>query len=105
MTKDKIDPEVVAELVKRHQEGGGLHLTNPFIQWVKAPVGTQCNSCQSKNVERSVPLLGGRFSGSVRCKDCGHRESVMSHLAKTCFTVEPLPPGAMPVYTKDPDKS
>ena len=59
-------------------------------KWGAAPAGTKCRKCQSEDVERSYIPCGGEFSGSVRCKACGHNESVVSYLGHTCFTVESL---------------
>jgi len=59
-------------------------------KWGAAPVGTKCRKCQSEDVERSCIPCGGEFSGSVRCKACGHNESVASYLGHTCFTVTPM---------------
>jgi hypothetical protein len=60
-------------------------------QWGPAPEGSVCLVCKSANIERSHIAAGGAFSGSVRCKDCGHMQSVVSYLGQVCFKVEPLP--------------
>ena len=63
----------------------------PLIRWVDAPEGAKCLGCGKETLERSVPLMGGKWSGSVRCKECDYRDSLMTYLGKTIITVEPLP--------------
>jgi len=66
-------------------------LLSPLLpRWVDPPEGSVCGSCGSKNMERSIIPAGGPWSGTVRCKDCGHSESVASYLGRTCFEVEPM---------------
>lgn len=37
------------------------------------------------------------------CAKCGARQSFNMAVARNIFKVEPLPPGALPLYDKDPD--
>lgn len=72
--------------------------------WGKAPEGSECSVCHSKNVERSFIMIGGPFAGSYRCLDCGDQRSLMSHIAKTCIKIEPLPAGVLPDYYDEETK-
>jgi hypothetical protein len=54
---------------------------------VPVPDGSKCQSTRLKRL--GIPGWGP-YVGSIECLECGHKESVMSYLGKTCFTVEPL---------------
>lgn len=65
------------------------NLIQPLIpRWESAP--DNCPECDSDNLQRSVIPIGGPYSGSIHCPDCGHRESVMNYLGRTMIKVEPL---------------
>jgi hypothetical protein len=101
-----VDPEVVSRLIAKYQEQSSdsspsADLLAPLmgqLSWISCPEGSKCTQCQSTEIERSISSLGGPYSGTIRCRSCGHRESVTAHIARTCFTVEPMPPGAKPFY-------
>ena len=63
---------------------------NPFLTKRPAPVGTTCRHCGAQGLEIVSMVLSGPFAGSIKCSQCGHSESVMSHLGKKLVTVEPL---------------
>jgi len=56
----------------------------------KVPAGSKCTKCSSEDIERTIVPIGGPWSGIVTCKSCGYKESVSSHVAKSCISVEPL---------------
>lgn len=43
------------------------------------------------------------FGGTYYCASCGKRDGGYAFIARRMFTVEPMPPGALPIYDKDPD--
>lgn len=63
------------------------------IKWSKAPEGSKCLGCGKETLERSRTLMGGPWSGHVRCTACDYHDTLASYLGKTMITVEPLPPG------------
>ena len=80
--------------------------TDPFlsrfpIQWIPAPESSTCPDCASP-MERSYTIMQGPWSGAIRCTKCDYRNSVMTYLASQCFEVQPMHPGAMPIYDHDP---
>jgi len=77
-------------------------MTSSLYAVIPCPAGTTCSSCGSEEVDRSMSPLGSAFSGSIICKACGRRESVMVHIAKTAFPVQKMPDGALPFYDRDP---
>jgi hypothetical protein len=90
-------------LVEKMQDNsiGKILMDGLAVDWGPLPDGGSCTSCGSKNMKRCRPRLSGPYSGHVRCFDCNHQETVMMYLGKTCFKVEPLPQGAVPIYEKD----
>lgn len=65
-----------------------------------------CPLC-SGQLERSLPIMmfSHWSSGHVRCTACNYRDSFMSLLGKSMFTVERLPEGAVPIYYSESDLS
>lgn len=66
------------------------------VAWVKAPGGYACRGCGMETLERSRRLMGGPWSGVVRCTGCGRRETLASYLGKAMVEVRPLKPGEAP---------
>ncbi|MDO8640819.1 MAG: hypothetical protein Q7R33_04695 [Nitrosarchaeum sp.] len=64
----------------------------------KLPHST-CSKCNSKKIIVETTLFSGPYSGTVRCKSCGHQESMWTYLGKKLVTVQPLPLGAIPTFT------
>ncbi len=62
------------------------------VTWDKAPKGSKCPSCGNETLERSKHLMGGPWSGSIRCTACGHTDSLVGYLGKTMIKVQPLSP-------------
>jgi hypothetical protein len=60
------------------------------VTWTKAPKGSKCPSCGKEALERSKQLMGGPWSGSIRCKGCGHTDTLVGYLGKTIVEVQPL---------------
>ena len=52
------------------------------IKWISVPNTFICAKCGSSGIERSVSIFGGAWSGSVRCKMCSHRESLVHYMAR-----------------------
>lgn len=84
MMADEIDTKPVLDSIAKRV------LSALIPTWVPAPEGSICTKCGSSELERMHVPLGGRYSGHVRCKSCGHLETAMSYLGKTCFKVEPM---------------
>lgn len=84
MEKAETD-ELLQKLLERQLE----QMLN--IQWVNAPKDAKCDECGAFTLERSVVPFAGPFSGVVRCKQCGYRESVTRHVTRNMIRVEPLP--------------
>ena len=61
----------------------------------KPPTGTVCTGCSSDNITLYRAVFSGPYGGMLKCEACGLSESVISHLGKTCFIVEPLSPEDM----------
>lgn len=68
------------------------------VTWSKAPDGEPCPTCGKETLERSKHLMGGPWSGSIRCTACGHTDTLVGYLGKTMIKVEPLPPSVGPTY-------
>jgi len=49
-----------------------------------------------------VPLMRGPI-GSYRCTKCGNAEGGYGFIARQIFKVEPMPQGALPYYSRDPE--
>lgn len=91
---------IVSRFAKESSELAKDLLAGP-LGWV--PADLTCTRCGSKETERTASLPFQRaLSGVVRCKACGHREGMMSHIARAAFPVERMPEGARPIYDKDP---
>lgn len=73
------------------------------INWVPAPEGFACPLCKGKLERTCGHMLSSPWSGSVRCTACTYRDSVCSYLARSMFSVEPMPPGAALIYERDPE--
>lgn len=43
------------------------------------------------------------FNRSYLCDRCGRPESIYQAVARNAFKIEPMPPGALPIYDRDPD--
>jgi len=74
---------------------------NPFMSKRLASPDTVCSNCGAHGLEIVSMILSGPYSGSVKCNQCGHSESVMSYLGKRIFKVEPLPTPNIVHYMKD----
>lgn len=60
------------------------------VKWIPLQVRSKCPQCNSSEMERTFMLMGGPWSGHVRCKSCGHTETVCSYLGHNMFKVESL---------------
>lgn len=61
-----------------------------------------CPRCSSKALKTvRVAGFGSPYVGQVYCTSCDYRDSVMSFLGKSLFTVQPLPEGAALIYSED----
>jgi hypothetical protein len=79
-------------------------ITTPLIpQPRKPPPGTKCGKCGSENVLLFRSLLGGAYSGWLKCQEpgCGHQEGVMHYLGRNMVVVEPLPENKELYFTKE----
>lgn len=91
-----IDPEKLKALLAKVQEPGpNTELVKMMLEPMRGrrmevPESSRCTKCGSEKIHRIWAPAWGRWGGYVVCEDCGHKESVMNHLAKTCISVEPL---------------
>lgn len=73
------------------------------IQWGPAPEGSVCPRCEAP-LERARGLsLMSPWAGSVRCTKCDFRDSVVGYLGRSMIQVQPMPPGAEPIYLEEPN--
>ena len=49
-------------------------------------------------------MIGLMQMPSYRCEKCGKRDGFYSAAARNIFTVEPLPPGALPIYEREAEE-
>ncbi len=59
---------------------------------LSVPEGAQCTECESTSLKRIGAPAWGPWGGTVECLDCGHKESLVSHIGRSCVSVEPLEP-------------
>lgn len=80
-----------------------LQATNLFgIRWEPASEDFLCPRCEAP-LERSRGLmLMSPWAGSVRCTKCDFRDSVVGYLGRSMIQVQPMPPGATPIYLEEP---
>jgi len=80
-----------------------LQVSNLFaISWEATSEEFTCPRCEAQ-LERSRGLMiSGPWAGSVRCTKCDYRDSVLSYLGKSMVQVQPMPPGAVLVYDREP---
>lgn len=77
---------------------------NPlWFRWEPAQESFKCPRCNGALERTAGAIICGPYAGSVRCVACDYRSSVMRYLAEQAFKVEPLPPGALPIYDMQPD--
>lgn len=77
-------------------------LTKPLIpKEVDPPKNTKCRKCGSENVKIIRAPISHWASGRIKCKECGHSESVLTYLTQSMVTVEPLSPEETEQYYKD----
>lgn len=106
MTDRVINNSMLEVLLKNQQRKlDGSPTRDPFlaglpIRWIPSPESSVCPDCGSP-MERSYSLMGGPYSGSVRCTKCTYRDSVTGYFGKSIFKVEHLPDGALPIYDRD----
>lgn len=73
------------------------------FRWVPAPDEFQCPHCKGALERTTSFTLANPFAGSVRCAAaCGYQHSVCGYLGQSMIQVEPMPPGALPAYDRDP---
>lgn len=103
-TPDPFSPEEQARLLlEAAKNPTPLQISKLFaISWEPAPEGFKCRWCEAP-MERSRGLMiSGPWAGTVRCTKCEYRDSVMSYLGKSMIEVQPMPPGAVLVYDREP---
>lgn len=103
MHKSDFDkPEFVAKIVQSLNEPTQKNsLGECLAGFPYRPCPGTCPNCQTKTLERTVPFLGGTYSGSVRCTGCNYGASLMQHLGRAMFQVEQLPESPKISYTKE----
>lgn len=72
-------------------------LNNPLMTTSTAP--SNCPKCDSE-MKVTRQAMTGPYGGVVHCDSCGYRDSVVAYLGRQMISIEPLPDGAEPVYTK-----
>ncbi len=50
----------------------------------------------------AVNCMAAMMKPHFVCGTCGRREGFYSAIGRNMITVEPMPPGALPIYNKDP---
>lgn len=95
-----IDPARVLEGMDAELDAIGRAMIEASLpKWKAAPQGSLCPSCGKETLERSHYLMGGPFSGTVKCTACGHHDTVVGYLSRTIVKVEPMPDGAKAVLS------
>ena len=91
-------PDKVEALLARAR-GEGLtsetirRLVQPMIgREIPCPEGAKCTKCGSEKLKRIGAPAWGRWGGNIECLACGHKESLMAHVGKSCISVEPMEP-------------
>lgn len=81
-----------------------LQMTQLFgISWEAAPEGFDCPRCKGALERTRGLMIASPWAGSVRCTKCDYRDSVTGYLGRSMIQVEPMPPGATPLYLTEPD--
>lgn len=101
--------------------GGVLHQARPSAERIESyaklaagnPPWHRKKRIRKKWARRheATTLRTARFAGRVLglgsrsflCGKCGRVESIYQAAARNMFKVEPLPPGALPIYDRNPD--
>lgn len=92
-----IDPARLLKVLYAELDVIGQAMIEAMLpKWKAAPQGSLCLSCGKESLERSHYLMGGPFSGTVRCTACEYRDTVVGYLSRTIVKVEPMPEGAKP---------
>lgn len=96
---DEVRERVIREAREAPNPHIPLQVTNLFAtSWKPCAPEFSCPRCKG-NMERTVGLmLASPWAGSVRCTQCDYRDSVTGYLGRSMIQVEPLPPGAVPIY-------
>lgn len=95
---DKLPKSHLLETLLAHQQGD-VHLNPLWMRWEPLDDSFSCPKCQSTMERTAGIFFPGTFSGSVRCTKCSYRDSVASFLCTSILRVEPLPDGALPIYS------
>jgi hypothetical protein len=91
-------PDKVEALLAKAREGKHdvrlyQSIVAPMIgREIPCPDGAKCTKCGSEKLKRIGAPAWGRWGGNVECLTCGHKESLMAHIGKSCFSVEPMEP-------------
>lgn len=101
---DPTDPKLIQALIDNHlgnPRGDDISLAFGLC-WVPAPEGSQCPHCKGALERTAGRSLASAFAGSVRCTVCTYKNTVCGYLGQSMIQVEPMPPGALPSYDRDP---
>jgi len=98
---DDFKQKIVEAFIKNQK--GELEPDSLWFRWEPAHESFKCPRCNGALERTAGAIICGPYAGSVRCGACDYRSSVMRYLVEQAFKVEPLPPGALPIYDMQPD--